>query len=81
MPEELFLAENGANLRKVSFWDFFVYYISVYHICIRLDIGSSTRTLRISLSTMIANGTKENLPALLECRHGPNNLSRERKLA
>ena len=45
------------------------------------NIGSSTHTLSISLSTMIVNGTKEHLPSLLEHRHGAKNLRREPKLA
>ena len=85
MLEKSFLAENGANLRKVSFGMF-----SVYYSCSRYDImctihkmyiGSSTRVPYIFSSITIANGTKECSLFLLECWHGPNNLRRELKLA
>ena len=73
----------GANLRKVSFGMFSIYYsCSCYDVTRTMqDIGSSTRALYISPPTMITNGTKERLPSLLESRHGPKNLGREPKLA
>ena len=58
VPEKSFLAENGANLRKVSFRMFSVYYICSRYDVTCTDIGSSTCTSYISPSTMIANGTK-----------------------
>ena len=76
MPEKSFLAENGANLRKVSFGMFSVCYICSRHDVTCTDMGSSTRAPYIYPSTMIANGTKERVHSLLERRHGPKNLRR-----
>ena len=75
-----FLAENGANLRKVSF-GMFPYTVSVHVVTLRAQYIRHRLQHTCSVSTMIVNRTKEHLSSLLERRHSLNNLKRELKIA